>query len=86
MKDAILPLSNPICGRDGTFMKEVAVPKGTSVVVSIYDSKRNRTIWGEDADEWKPNRWTKLPAAVTEAHIPGVYSHLCVYVPSTLAW
>ena len=57
-------------------MNEVHVPKGTSVVISILASNRNRALWGLDADEWKPERWEKLPDAVINAHIPGVYAHL----------
>ncbi|RPD58218.1 cytochrome P450 [Lentinus tigrinus ALCF2SS1-7] len=85
VKDAVLPLSAPIRGRDGTLMHEVAVPKGTSVVMSIHASNRNRAIWGQDADEWKPDRWMKLPDAVTEAHIPGVYSHLLTFLGGSRA-
>ena len=66
--------SKPRC--DGKLMHEVFVPKGTSVVISILASNRNRALWGPDADEWKPERWEKLPDAVVNAHIPGVYSHL----------
>ncbi|KAI0692676.1 cytochrome P450 [Cerioporus squamosus] len=85
VKDAVLPLSTPIRARDGTLMHEIAVPKGTSVVISILASNRNRAIWGEDADEWKPDRWLKLPEAVTEAHIPGVYSHLLTFLGGSRA-
>ena len=81
VKDAILPLSTPIEGRDGKLMHEVFVPKGTSVVISILASNRNRALWGPDADEWKPERWlSPLPEAVTRAKTPGVYSNLYVIV------
>ncbi len=34
-------------------------------------------LWGDDAHEWKPERWlSPLPKAVEDAHIPGVYSNL----------
>ena len=53
-------------------MSEVLVPAGTVVVIAIMNANRNKKIWGEDADEWKPERWLQpLPASVTDAHIPG---------------
>lgn len=78
-KDAVLPLSEPITGVDGSKISEILVPKDTTVIVGIYSSNRNKTIWGEDALEWKPERWLKgLPESVSEAKIPGVYSNLYV--------
>lgn len=75
----ILPLSEPIRGLDGTWMNEILVPKGTEVEIGIYSCNRNKAIWGEDALEWKPERWLKpLPESVTDSKIPGVYSHLYV--------
>ncbi|TBU28861.1 cytochrome P450 [Dichomitus squalens] len=82
---AVLPLSTPIEGRDGTLMHEVLVPRGTSVVISILASNRNRALWGPDVDEWKPERWAKLPDAVVDAHIPGVYSHLLTFLGGSRA-
>ena len=75
----MLPLSAPIRGKDGKMMDSICVPKGTSVGVGIFSSNRSKAIWGEDAYEWKPERWlSPLPKEVVDAHIPGVYSHLYV--------
>ncbi|KAI0628906.1 cytochrome P450 [Trametes polyzona] len=75
-KDIVLPLSEPITGVDGTSVREILVPKDTTVIVGIYSSNRNKAIWGEDALEWKPERWlADLPETVSEAKIPGIYSH-----------
>ena len=76
-KDMVMPLSTPIRGNDGTTMNEIPVPKGTGIIIGILACNRNAEIWGPDAAEWKPERWLKpLPEAVTNAHVPGVYSHL----------
>ena len=73
----MLPLSEPVRGLDGTMMSEVPIPKDTTVFVGVYSSNTRKALWGEDAYEWKPERWLHpLPEAVKEAHIPGVYSHL----------
>ena len=78
-EDVVLPLSEPIRGRDGTMMSEVPIPKDTSVFVGIYTSNTRKALWGDDAYEWKPERWlSRLPDAVLDAKIPGVYSNLCV--------
>jgi len=58
-------------------MREVLVPKNTNVVVSIMNSNQDPEIWGDDALQWKPERWlSPLPQNVIDAEIPGVYSHL----------
>ncbi|KAF5371911.1 hypothetical protein D9757_010590 [Collybiopsis confluens] len=80
-KDAVIPLSKPVLGLNGTEMHQVAVPKGTNVIVSIFNSNRNPDLWGKDANEWKPERWiSPLPDSVIDARIPGVYSHLMTFI------
>lgn len=77
--DVILPLSEPITGVDGSTIREVHVPKDTTVIVGVLSSNCNKAIWGEDAQDWKPERWlNQLPESVTNAKIPGIYSNLCV--------
>lgn len=58
-------------------LSEVPVPKGTPVMVAIQACNRSKALWGDDALEWKPERWlAPLPDALSKAHIPGVYSNL----------
>ena len=72
-----MPLSQPIRGVDGSVIDEVVVPKGTTIIVASNACNRNKALWGDDAYEWKPERWLEpLPEAVTAARIPGVYSNL----------
>nr|BED42969.1 cytochrome P450 monooxygenase [Trametes versicolor] len=78
--DAVLPLSTPIRGVDGTLIHSVPVPKGTYVFIAIQAANVNPAIWGADAQEWRPERWLEaLPEAVSEAKIPGVYSNLMTF-------
>ena len=85
LKDTILPLFWPIKSTDGkTEIKEILVPKGTDIVVSIMSANKDKRIWGEDANEWKPSRWlSPLPESSQKAHLPGVYSQMWV-LPLTL--
>lgn len=76
--DTILPFSKPLACINGTTISSMPVPKGTTIIIAIYSANRNKAIWGEDADEWKPERWLdgKMPQAVTDAKVPGVYPNL----------
>ncbi|KAF7800123.1 hypothetical protein EIP86_011368 [Pleurotus ostreatoroseus] len=80
-EDVIMPLANPIHGVDGSLISEILVPKETSISIGIRACNRNKDIWGEDALEWKPERWlSPLPEAIGKAHIPGVYSNLMTFL------
>ena len=76
-KDVTVSVSSPITGTDGSQITEIFIPRDTDVFVNVYNSNRNKALWGDDADQWKPERWLNpLPSTLTEARIPGVYSHL----------
>ena len=56
---------------------EVVVPKGTIVIPNLRASNRNKALWGEDALEWRPERWLEpFPSALEDARVPGVYSNV----------
>lgn len=52
MKDTVLPLGG---GEDGK--SPVFVPKGGLVQWSVYALHRRKDFYGEDAEEFKPERW-----------------------------
>ncbi|PCH33098.1 hypothetical protein WOLCODRAFT_147202 [Wolfiporia cocos MD-104 SS10] len=80
-KDTVLPLHQPINGQDGRTITEIPVPAGSEVIVGILGCNTSRYIWGDDALEWKPERWlSPLPDSVINAPIPGVYSSLMTFV------
>ena len=77
--DTVIPLSEPVRCTDGTVLTEVPVPKGTTIFLNLRGCNTNKALWGEDAWEWKPERWLKpLPKAVEDARIPGIYANLYV--------
>ncbi|KZT73293.1 cytochrome P450 [Daedalea quercina L-15889] len=76
-KATILPLATPIVGNDGTVMNEIPVPKGCEVVIGVVGANTSKSIWGEDALEWKPERWLNpLPPTVARNTLPGVSPNL----------
>jgi cytochrome P450 len=51
-KDTTLPRGG---GPDGK--ARIFVPKGTQVDYSVHIMHHRKDVWGEDAEEWKPERW-----------------------------
>jgi cytochrome P450 len=51
-KDTVLPRGG---GKDGK--SKIFIPKGTSVDYSVHALHRRKDLWGQDADEFKPERW-----------------------------
>ncbi|QSZ32545.1 hypothetical protein DSL72_002123 [Monilinia vaccinii-corymbosi] len=52
IEDTILPRGG---GPDGT--KPIFMPAGSRVLVSTYAMQYRKDIWGDDADEFRPERW-----------------------------
>ncbi|THH27655.1 hypothetical protein EUX98_g6535 [Antrodiella citrinella] len=63
--DTQLPLQFPIRCKSGVRMKVVPIPKGTNIGCSILGANYNKEIWGEDAFEFKPERWLTDPSGDT---------------------
>ena len=62
-----------------TEVTEIPLKKNTMIFIGILGANLSKEVWGEDAEEWKPERWlTSLPGSVADAKMPGVYSNLCV--------
>ena len=60
-RDTVLPLAWPIKATDGkSEIREIPLSRGTKVIISVYNSNRSKAVWGDDAHEWKPERWLDL--------------------------
>jgi len=79
--DVVLPLSTPIHDVNGRRIYEIAIPKNTNVFLHIWNLNRDPSIWGDDAAEWKPERWLEpLPESVEAAKIQGVYANTMTFI------
>ena len=79
VRDDAIPLNTPYVDVHGQVHDAVRVAKGTPIFIPILALNRSKALWGEDAHEWKPERWlAALPGSVQDAKIPGVYSNLYV--------
>ncbi|KAI0373446.1 cytochrome P450 [Pilatotrama ljubarskyi] len=77
-KDDVIPLSEPLTDRYGKVHYGIKIAKGNKVVIPILAVHRSKALWGEDAMEFKPERWEQTPEAI--AGIPGVWAHLLTFI------
>lgn len=77
-EDIVVPVSRPFVDRHGTKRNEIRLKKGDFVLIPIRAVHRLKSIWGEDADEFRPERWEAIPEAVRS--LPGVFSNLLTFI------
>ncbi|KAH9894819.1 cytochrome P450 [Cubamyces lactineus] len=77
-RDDVIPLSEPFTDRYGRVHKEIRVAKGNKVTIPIVAMNRSKEIWGEDAMEFRPERWQHPPEAASA--VPGVWGHLLTFI------
>jgi len=76
-----MPLSTPIIGNDGSEITSIPIPAQSTIIIGILASNTNRKLWGDDAHDWKPERWLKpLSDELGKAVIPGIYSNLMTFL------
>ncbi|KAI0353766.1 cytochrome P450 [Trametes cingulata] len=73
----VIPLDAPFTGRDGVQHHSLEVPEGTMFLISILALHRSKELWGDDALEFRPERWENPPEATSD--IPGVWGHLLTF-------
>ena len=43
----------------------IRIPGGTPVFIGVGVNNFDKTAWGEDVDEFKPDRWDSLPPTIS---------------------
>ncbi|KAJ7241311.1 cytochrome P450 [Mycena haematopus] len=77
MQDDILPLAKPYIDKDGNAHDSLPIPKGQRIHIPILAINTDKEIWGEDAGEFRPERWEKIPDSASA--IPGVWANLLTF-------
>ncbi|KAI0263457.1 cytochrome P450 [Gloeopeniophorella convolvens] len=72
--DDVIPLALPITMKSGEEISSIPIKKGTPIDIMIDVYNRLPSIWGDDADEWRPERF--LDAENQTRTSLGVYGNL----------
>ncbi|KIJ45092.1 hypothetical protein M422DRAFT_29941 [Sphaerobolus stellatus SS14] len=75
VQDDMIPLSEELALADGTVVREIKVRKGTYIHIPLEAFNIDKAMWGEDATEFKPERWSTLSSeAKSHPGLGGVLS------------
>lgn len=55
VRDTVLPSGGGAAGD-----QPVAVQKGSTIILAVYEMHRREDLWGADAKTWRPERWQGL--------------------------
>ncbi|KAI9068653.1 cytochrome P450 [Trametes sanguinea] len=78
MRDDVIPVSEPFVDRFGQVQDSIRITKGSAVIIPILSLNRSKKLWGEDAREFKPERWENPPDALSS--VPGVWGHMLTFL------
>ncbi|CAE6464609.1 unnamed protein product [Rhizoctonia solani] len=73
-----IPVSKSFKDRHGVERTYITMQKGDAVFIPILAMNRLKEIWGEDSNEFKPERWDNLPESAKL--MPGVWGHLMTFI------
>ncbi|KAJ3805519.1 cytochrome P450 [Lentinula aff. lateritia] len=81
MKDDVIPLGVPFTDKNGEVHSDIRVRKGDSFTIPVLAVNRSKALWGEDARDFKPERWL-TPGGVpsTVSSIPGVWGNMLSFL------
>lgn len=56
-RDELIPLSQPVKTVSGEEIHAIPIKRNERVLLSIWAYNRNKTLWGDDAEVWNPERF-----------------------------
>ncbi|VDB95826.1 unnamed protein product [Peniophora sp. CBMAI 1063] len=74
----VIPFEAPFVDKYGVQRSELRVTKGDTIIIPTRILNRSKEIWGDDANEFKPERWDHLPQETSA--MPGIYNHLLTFL------
>ncbi|KAJ7472770.1 cytochrome P450 [Mycena latifolia] len=77
MEDDVLPLAKPYLDKYGKSHDSLPIPKGQKIHIPILGINTDKEVWGEDATEFKPERWAKVPEG--SSAVPSAWANLLTF-------
>ncbi|TBU30198.1 cytochrome P450 [Dichomitus squalens] len=78
LKDDVIPLTYPIVSTTGETIREIPVKAGQAFSASFVAYQRLTDVWGEDANEWNPDRFLRIETSKQPANV-GVFANLMTF-------
>ncbi|KAF8578114.1 PAH-inducible cytochrome P450 monooxygenase PC-PAH 1, partial [Ramaria rubella] len=75
-RDELIPLSRPVKTASGDETHTIPIKKDENIIISIRAYNRIRSLWGDDADEWNPERFLRDDRPKTSL---GVHANLATF-------
>jgi len=88
-RDELIPLSKPVKTASGEEITAIPIKKGQRVLSSIWGYNRIKELWGEDAEQWNPERFVGDNLNLRPQKGLGVYANLATFssgVHSCIGW
>ncbi|KIP05284.1 hypothetical protein PHLGIDRAFT_119933 [Phlebiopsis gigantea 11061_1 CR5-6] len=78
MQDDVIPVDLPFEDKKGRVRDYIEIKKGDMVVIPIQAINRSKKLWGQDAHEFRPERWKDVPEKAN--HVPGVWANQMTFL------
>ncbi|KAF8518694.1 cytochrome P450, partial [Hysterangium stoloniferum] len=78
-RDELIPLSRPVKTASGEEITAVPIKKGQRVLASMWGYNRIKDLWGEDAEQWNPDRFMGENLNLRPQKGLGVYANLATF-------
>ncbi|KAF8598684.1 cytochrome P450 [Ceratobasidium sp. AG-I] len=79
LKDDILQLQNPLKSEKGDEVTHLYIKAGQLIHIPVPSASRIKSVWGEDANEFRPQRWLDDKRPRVASDIPSGWSGLLAF-------
>ncbi|ETW81977.1 cytochrome P450 monooxygenase 83 [Heterobasidion irregulare TC 32-1] len=77
-RETVVPVARGGLEEEWTIERGVRLHRGDIITIPIQAVNRSKEVWGEDAKEFRPDRWIALPKAASE--LQGLYAHTLTFL------